>query len=74
MLSHTIEHGGMPTGRSALGAAAAGAVGLGAVPLLRQHLDHKAELGKLKKFMHQGDFGKNPEPATDAGTPTGLSR
>ena len=74
LLGNAIEHGGIPTSRAGLAGAAGGAIGLGAVPIIRQHLDRKAELGRLKKFMHQGDYGKNPEPQTDAGTPTGLSR
>jgi hypothetical protein len=73
-ISNAIESGGRPTGRGALAGATAGALSLGAVPLIRQHLDRKAEYGKLKRFMHEGDFGKNPSAATDAQTPTGLSR
>ena len=76
-ISHGIEHGKLPTGRSALGAATAGAVSMGAVPLMRGALDRHAEVGTLKKYLHQehaGEYGKNPGAAIDAQPPSGLTR
>lgn len=76
-LGNAVEHKMLPSGRGAAAGAIGGAIAAGAVPLLQQKLDRKTEYGKLKKFMtqeHLGDYAKNPEPQTDAGTPTGLSR
>jgi hypothetical protein len=52
-VSHYIEHGKLPTTRSALGAAAGGAIGLGAVPLIRTAVDRHRERSKLREFMKQ---------------------
>lgn len=53
-ISHGIEHGKMPGVRGVLGAAAGGAIGMGALPLVRAHLDRRAEKSKLREFMKQG--------------------
>jgi hypothetical protein len=75
VIGRAIEGGAnKPTARSMLGSAASGALLAGGVPLVRTALDQRAEKGTLKQYLHQGDFAPNPEPATDAGTPTGLSR
>jgi hypothetical protein len=68
-VSHSIEHGRLPTARGALGAAASGAIGMGAVPLVRRGLDQHAEVGRLRKYMqqeHVGEYASNPAPATHA--------
>lgn len=46
------DFGGHPV-RGALAAAATGAIASGAVPLVREELDRKAELHKLKTFMRE---------------------
>jgi hypothetical protein len=76
-VSHSIEHGRLPVGRSLGGAAAAGAIGMGAMPLFRSSLDQRAEMGRLKKYMgqvHEGQYDKNQGAMTDAPTPSGFSR
>lgn len=52
-LGSLIEHGELPTARGALGGATIGAIGMGALPLVRQHLDRRAEYNTLKRFMEE---------------------
>jgi hypothetical protein len=76
-LGNAIEHKALPSARAAGAGALAGAIGMGAVPLIRQKLDQRAEYGKLKKFMHQehlGEYGASPGAMTDSPTTAGLSR
>jgi hypothetical protein len=64
--------------RSAAASAAKGALGMGALPLVRNALDRRAESGQLKKYLtqeHAGDFAPNPGAFADAARPvSGLSR
>lgn len=63
--------------RELAGQAVKGAIGMGAVPLLRQHLDRRAAYGRLKKFMtqeHVGDYGAAPGAMNDSPMTAGLSR
>lgn len=76
-VGHVIEHGKLPGVRGALGSAAAGAIGMGAIPLIGQHFDRRAEYGKLKKFMgqqHDGEYGAAPGAMTDSPMTSGLSK
>ena len=52
-IGHAIEHGRLPTGRAAIGSAIGGAIGMGAMPLVRHHLDRRAEMGKLREFVRE---------------------
>jgi len=46
-------HAGGSLGRVLASDAAKGALGMGAMPLLRSHLDRRAEIGTLKKYLAQ---------------------
>jgi hypothetical protein len=62
-IGNLIEHGsplpnfpGITPRQKALGmvsSAVKGAIGSGAIPLVRSHLDRRAEMGTLRKFMNQ---------------------
>ena len=41
--------------RGALGRAASGAIASGAIPLIRTHLDRRAEIGTLRKYVSEQD-------------------
>ncbi len=58
--------------RGVAGDAAAGAAAAGAVPLLRGHLDRKAEIGTLKKYVHQY-HNSTPHLDAETGTPSPVA-
>lgn len=64
-----LDFGGKSVLRGAIGDAAKGAIGGGLVPLVRNQLDRRAEMGTLKTFMQQHEL----PPATPgpAGTEVG---
>ena len=50
-------HSGGSVGRVLAGDALKGAVGMGAVPLLRNHMDRQAEAGTIKKYLKEHETG-----------------
>lgn len=71
-IGHLLEHGHMPTGRAALAAGVTGAIGMGAVPLVRNSLDRRAEKGTLRKFV--SEYDAQPKTAVDNGAGFGVSQ
>lgn len=68
-LGDVIEHGaggalGMAVPRRYAAAAATGGLMAGALPMIRSHLDRRAEMGTLKKYLAQ--------PAPSADMPAGV--
>lgn len=54
MLSNAIRKKPVFEGLRGVAAdATKGAIGMGAMPLLRGHLDRQAEIGTLKKYLHE---------------------
>lgn len=51
------------TGRGALAGAATGALLSGGVPLIQSHLNRKAEMGTLKRYLAQGEMPSTVMPA-----------
>lgn len=64
-----LEFGGKSVLRGVAGDAAKGAIGGGLVPLVRNQLDRRAEMGTLKSFMHQHELP--PAAPGPAGTEVG---
>ena len=50
-------HAGGSLGRVLAGDALKGAIGMGAMPLLRSHLDRQAETGTIKKYLNEHETG-----------------
>lgn len=62
--SGAINFGGKSIARGILGDAAKGAIGGGLVPLARNHLDRRGEIGTLKTFVHEHQLPPaSPGPA-----------